>query len=400
MQKGKQSQKGKWETSISKALKNVYVDMTLESSAKKTLNDMLTYLSEKICLSAVLLTKYSNKITITTAELVNTIRLIFPKSLAEHTIADCTKAIIKYSEIPKVNILQFSISHAESDLRSVDQKLHVGGFSPVCLAAVLEYITAEIIELAGKVAKESRKVQITNRHIFLSIANDEELLKVFGNIIIKEGGVKPYINPFHLHEEDTIEGGAKKKKKKKKKSIDNIQGITKNALQRIGYRAGVKSMSGLIYEELRGVLTNFLEDKLKNAMIILSSKKRLTLNEDDLKTSNKAIALLNYHGVSQVVGGAPKPKSKSGTVALKNIKQEQEKLDLIFPKAPFQRLVREIGEDYKSNIRYTESFMNTLQIMAEDHLLKLLIHADLVAVHAGRQTVVPKDIQLVRRIRG
>merc|ERR1711903_289346 len=73
-----------------------------------------------------------------------------------------------------------------------------GTGAPVYLAAVLEYLAAEILELAGNAAKDNKKSRIVPRHILLAIRNDEELNKLMANTTIAEGGVLPNINPSLL----------------------------------------------------------------------------------------------------------------------------------------------------------------------------------------------------------
>ena len=69
----------------------------------------------------------------------------------------------------------------------------VGAGAPVYMAAVLEYLAAEVLELAGNAAKDNKKTRIVPRHILLAIKNDEELNKLLNNTTISEGGVKPHI---------------------------------------------------------------------------------------------------------------------------------------------------------------------------------------------------------------
>lgn len=73
------------------------------------------------------------------------------------------------------------------------------------MAAVLEYLAAEILELAGNAARDNKKQRIVPRHLQLAIRNDEELNKLLGDVVISQGGVVPFINPevrSFLHSND------------------------------------------------------------------------------------------------------------------------------------------------------------------------------------------------------
>ena len=90
--------------------------------------------------------------------------------------------------------LQFPVGRIARYLRAGSYSSRVSASSPVYLAAVLEYITAEVLELAGNAAKDHKRSRITPRHIMLAVRGDDELNRFFANAIIASGGVIPNIH--------------------------------------------------------------------------------------------------------------------------------------------------------------------------------------------------------------
>ena len=91
---------------------------------------------------------------------------------------------------------------------------------------------------------------------------------------------------------------------------------------------------------------------------------------------------------------------RAGTVALKDIRHYQGSTALLIRKLPFQRVVREIAQDIKTDLRFQSAAILCLQEATEAYLVSLLEDSNLCAIHARRVTIMPKDIQLARRIRG
>ena len=100
-------------------------------------------------------------------------------------------------------------------------------------------------------------------------------------------------------------------------------------------------------------------------------------------------------------GGVKKPhRYRPGTVALRQIRKYQKSTDLLIRKAPFLRMVKEVGYKIKSDLRWQSTAILALQEASEAYLVGLFEDTNLCAIHAKRVTIMPKDIQLARRIRG
>ena len=91
---------------------------------------------------------------------------------------------------------------------------------------------------------------------------------------------------------------------------------------------------------------------------------------------------------------------RPGTVALREIRKYQKSTNLLIRLLPFQRLVREIAQDFKTDLRFQSSAILALQEASEAYLVGLFEDTNLCAIHAKRVTIQPKDMQLARRIRG
>ena len=99
-------------------------------------------------------------------------------------------------------------------------------------------------------------------------------------------------------------------------------------------------------------------------------------------------------------GGNKSHRYRPGTVAIREIRRYQKSTELLIRKLTFQRLVREICQEFKTNLRFQSTAILALQEASEAYLVGLFEDTNLCAIHAKRVTIMPKDMQLARRIRG
>lgn len=224
--------------------------------------------------------------------------------------------------------------------------------------------------------------------------------------------------------------------KPKKVLRNNIEGISKPALQRILRRAGVKRIKGQMYDELRSVMKRYMENMIKNIVVFVEHDKRKTIQMEDLTAAleingvylaaglnpntkkTRSIQSCNSKGKSGPVkkskareegypDGRPDGVNKKfhrfrpGTRAIRAIKYQQKNSDyLAVPKANFQRLSREIARNYSNSpIRFSEGIIELLQLTVETFLIDLCTDAYKCTIFAKRDTIHPEDVRLALSIR-
>ncbi|KAF7490238.1 Histone H2A.1 [Sarcoptes scabiei] len=90
--------------------------------------------------------------------------------------------------------ITFPVGRIHRLLKKGNFSERIGGGAPVYLASVLEYLVAEVLELAGNAARDNKRARICPRHLLLAIRNDEELNRLLDGVTFAEGGVLPHIN--------------------------------------------------------------------------------------------------------------------------------------------------------------------------------------------------------------
>lgn len=217
---------------------------------------------------------------------------------------------------------------------------------------------------------------------------------------------------------------------------DNIQGITKGAIARLAHQAGVKRISDLIYEETRGVMWVELGNTIRDTITFTEHAKRRRVQVSDVlaaldkagkpvfqrtcgqvktevkgpdgTTQRRTVKdckdagikrCSNLTHIKQHTGTRPH-RFHPGTVSIREIRKNQKhERCFAISKESFRRLVREIAQDFKTDLQFSPEAFDLLQLQIEGHIVNVFRDANLCAIHAHRTTIEPKDIQLARRIR-
>lgn len=180
--------------------------------------------------------------------------------------------------------------------------------------------------------------------------------------------------------------------------------LTKPSIQRLLRKAGVKSASVTSYEETRGVFSDMLKSILQRVLVFVEHERRRTAMPSDVKRAVESMPglglLVHDDTVTRCTRRTPPAKTsrrtRKGTGALRNIRFYQRQSDCVyFPKTAFHRLVK---DRVSTDLRWNKVALDHLQLFLEAHIVYLLEKANLAAIHASRETLMPKDIQLARRL--
>ena len=237
---------------IRRVLSQVHPDTSITKHTLMQLNDFIIVLAREISCLAHKGAMHNKNVTVTSREIMYAIKILFPEELLKHAISEGTKAVTKWNAEVSDNDpkpknyknkkettqrkagLTFSVKRCEKQLRIYGGgKSRVGKSAPIYLAAVLEYISAEILELSGNAARDNKLVKITARHLLLAIFNDEELSKLI-NILHVEfsgSGVLPKIQELLIPEHKNTKK-RKNKKVQKKDSESSEENNSENSAEK------------------------------------------------------------------------------------------------------------------------------------------------------------------------
>lgn len=181
--KTQETHKEKFDVYIRKVLYNVHPYTNISKDTLFQINSILNLIANRITSVSLNLCRLDKKSTISGKHVRDAVRLLLPGDLARIGVSELTKAIAKASSLRRVTTtnrvhagLQFPPTRVGHFL--TDHSSRTSAVSKIAMAAVLEYLSAELLELVGNVTKNQNKKTINVRHLFLAINNDEELSKL------------------------------------------------------------------------------------------------------------------------------------------------------------------------------------------------------------------------------
>lgn len=184
---------------------------------------------------------------------------------------------------------------------------------------------------------------------------------------------------------------------------DNIDGLSEGAIQRIGFTAGVVSMSGEIKHEVRTIVTDILNVIVLHASEITSNEKRVRVTSEDIEEAIR-IAHEKTPFLARVLRSGDEgdvkrcPVGKCNTTERKLNYYQKQSGCVHFSRTAFDCVVREVSRDYKTDMQFSKDAIGILQLTVEAYLVRLLSAANQLVVHADRKTLMPKDLIAARTI--
>ena len=182
----------------------------MSSKAMSIMNSFVNDIFERIATQASRVLRYNTRRTLSSREIQTATKLVLSGELTKHAVTQGTQAVTKYNNSNNPNNpnkkqkratshsakagLIFSVGRIHRHLKLGKYAARISAKAAVYLAAVIEYMVAEVLESAGVAAKTNRKTRITPRHITLAVRNDEEMDKFLIGVTIAAGGVLPVIH--------------------------------------------------------------------------------------------------------------------------------------------------------------------------------------------------------------
>ena len=208
-----------FEIYISKIIKNISKSNGITSNAKQQLNNFICILAAKISNTAIELTTFSKKKTISEKEILNSTKILIEGDILNNCILEAAKSLINYNNNKEKGIsrqkragLLLPVSLCEKFLRNFGySNIMITNNSPVFLASVLEHITSEILLLSINLCHSNKRKRVNIRDLYLSVMNDCELKSIVTKLNVQfiGGGTVPFIHSEILNKKIVKKRGKK-----------------------------------------------------------------------------------------------------------------------------------------------------------------------------------------------
>ncbi|XP_059197270.1 uncharacterized protein LOC131977843 [Centropristis striata] len=360
---------------VYKVLKQVHPDTGISSKAMGIMNSFVSDIFERIAGEASRLAHYNKRSTITSREIQTAVRLLLPGELAKHAVSEGTKAVTKYTsskafvlspavregpclllggllgllgQQDRLDVGQhaaLSDGHSAQQLVELlvvaDSQLQVTG-DDTGLLVVAGSVSSQLQDLSGQVLQHGRQVDRSSGTDTLSVVSLSQ---------------QPVDTTDRELEPGTRGAGL---------------GLCS------GFATGFASSTHASLSVESHIFS--CSEKEKEVM---ARTKQTARKSTGGKAPRKQLATKAARKSAPATGGVKKPhRYRPGTVALREIRRYQKSTELLIRKLPFQRLVREIAQDFKTDLRFQSSAVMALQESSEAYLVGLFEDTNLCAIHA------------------
>jgi len=365
---------------------------------------------------------------LTSRDIQTAVRRFLPGELAKHAVSEGTKAVTKFysstQDTPRSRRagLQFDIEGVAALASLACKGVLMSEAAVTYLAAVLEYMTAELLELSGNSARDHHKTTISPRHVALALWNDEELNKLNRTVVIRDSGVLPNIDKtLQRISRDNLEPDLNQDEKATSSSAGAAERQRPLTFERV-FMDMLKAAPGQILIDPRDGCHKGLVKAAEETICALPAldaacasnvlsrqlKALEALTGDQRKAFNRGVHPRNEDIVGEVCGDdcvmpAAKTAEREAHVAhvgaayrlrIQAVRDAQKSTMLMLDCEVFERLTREIAQDYRTDLDFTREAVLALQSACEGHMVRLFQDANMSAIHTGRIAIQPKDLQV------
>lgn len=345
----KKSSKG-FLTYIHRVLKQVDKQARITHAAINQINSAISVVATALSDAAIDAAVLQKKKTVSSREVQQMVRIHLPTENAKRAVSEGTKAVIKYNSGDGAGRrelsagLVFSVSLCEKYLRRHGaSSLRVGQGAPIYLAAVLEYITAELLISCER--ERNGVITINTRHVYLGIVTDAGLNAIFKkyNIVFSGGGVLPYIHPELIKEHKPL---------KTKKNEDGVKKPHR-------FRPGTVALREIRRYQKSGecMIQHLPFDRLVRETTKEFSYVKLRFSEDVIEHLQSFVesCLVNIYTDAQTLAIHAKREGVNNfdlelVWKLSSLPQHSSKREEIISNAPLQRLARRGGIKRVNNL--------------------------------------------------